>query len=74
VPINADVTISNPSQADVNSIQHYVIKFASDLLQVGRNVAEKKRIKKRKNINKTINTNKHIQVMIRNGTRKLLLL
>jgi hypothetical protein len=34
VPITTNVVISNPTQCKVYSIQHYVIKFVSDL-QVG---------------------------------------
>jgi hypothetical protein len=30
-PITTKVVSSNPTQGDVYSIQHYVIKFASDL-------------------------------------------
>jgi hypothetical protein len=35
VPITANVVISNPVHGEVYSMQHYVIKFVSDLLQVG---------------------------------------
>jgi hypothetical protein len=35
VPITNNVVSSNPVQGEVYSIQHYVIKFASDLRQVG---------------------------------------
>jgi hypothetical protein len=35
VPITTKVVISNHVHGDVDSIQHYVIKFASDLRQVG---------------------------------------
>ena len=34
VPITTDVVISNPANDEVYSIQHYVIKFVSDLRQV----------------------------------------
>ena len=34
VPITTKVVISNHVHGDVDSIQHYVIKFASDLRQV----------------------------------------
>jgi hypothetical protein len=34
VPINTKVVSSNPIHGEVYSIQHYVIKFASDLRQV----------------------------------------
>jgi hypothetical protein len=34
VPINSNVVSSNPTQGEVCSIQHYVIKFVSDLRQV----------------------------------------
>jgi hypothetical protein len=33
--ITTNVVSSNPAQGDVYSIQHYVIKFVSDLRQVG---------------------------------------
>jgi len=33
--ITTKVVISNPIQCEVYSIQHYVIKFVSDLRQVG---------------------------------------
>jgi len=36
VTIRTNVVSSNPFQAEVYSIQHYVIKFVSDLWQVGR--------------------------------------
>ena len=35
VPIITKVVNSNPVHGDVYSIQHYVIKFVSDLQQVG---------------------------------------
>jgi hypothetical protein len=35
VPITTNVISSNPVYGDVYSIQHYVIKFVSDLRQVG---------------------------------------
>ena len=35
VPITTEVLNSNPTHGDVYSIQHYVIKLASDLRQVG---------------------------------------
>ena len=35
VPITTKVVSSNPSQGEVYLIQHYVIKFVSDLRQVG---------------------------------------
>ena len=35
VPITTDVVSSNPVHAEVYSILHYVIKFVSDLRQVG---------------------------------------
>jgi hypothetical protein len=35
VPINTNVVSSNPTYGEVYSIQHYVIKFVSDLRQVG---------------------------------------
>jgi hypothetical protein len=34
VPISTNVVSSNPAHGDVYSIQHYVIKFISDLRQV----------------------------------------
>jgi hypothetical protein len=34
VPITTKVVSSNPAPGEVYSIQHYVIKFASDLRQV----------------------------------------
>ena len=34
VPITTEVVSSNPAQGEVHSIQHYVIKFVSDLPQV----------------------------------------
>jgi hypothetical protein len=34
VPINTNVVSSNPTHSEVYSIQHYVIKFVSDLRQV----------------------------------------
>jgi hypothetical protein len=34
VPITTEVLSSNPTHGDVYSIQHYVIKFVSDLRQV----------------------------------------
>jgi len=34
VPINTKVVSSNPVHGELNLIQHYVIKFVSDLLQV----------------------------------------
>jgi hypothetical protein len=34
VPITAKVVSSNPTDGKVHSIQHYVIKFVSDLLYV----------------------------------------
>jgi hypothetical protein len=36
VPITTDVVSSNLDQGEVYSIQHYVIKFSSDLRHVGR--------------------------------------
>jgi len=35
VPITTEVVSSIPANGDVCSIQHYVIKFVSDLRQVG---------------------------------------
>ena len=35
VPITTNVVSSNPVNAEVYSIQHYVIKFVNDLRQVG---------------------------------------
>jgi hypothetical protein len=35
VPITTDVVSSNPAHGEVYYIQHYVIKFVSDLRQVG---------------------------------------
>ena len=35
VPITTNVVSSNPAHGEVNSIKHYVIKFVSDLRQVG---------------------------------------
>ena len=35
VPITTKVVSSNPVHSEVFSIQHYVIKFVSDLRQVG---------------------------------------
>jgi len=35
VPITIKLLCSNPSHGEVYSIQHYVIKFVSDLRQVG---------------------------------------
>jgi hypothetical protein len=35
VPITAKVVSSNPVHGEVYSIQHYVIKFVSDMRQVG---------------------------------------
>ena len=35
VPIITDVVSSNPAHGEVYSMQHYVIKFVSDLRQVG---------------------------------------
>ena len=35
VHITTNVVISNPAHCEVYSIQHYVIKFVSDLRQVG---------------------------------------
>jgi hypothetical protein len=35
VPITTKVVSSNPVHGEVYSIQHYVIKFVSDLRQVG---------------------------------------
>jgi hypothetical protein len=35
VPITTNVVSSNPAHGEVYSIQHYVIKFVSDLRQVG---------------------------------------
>ena len=35
VPITTNVVSSNPVHGDVYSMQHYVIKFVSDLRQVG---------------------------------------
>jgi hypothetical protein len=34
VPLTTNVASSNPAHGDVYSIQHYVIKFVSDLRQV----------------------------------------
>jgi hypothetical protein len=34
-PITINVVSSNPAHGDVYSIQHYVIKFVSDMRQVG---------------------------------------
>ena len=34
VPIITEVVSSNPAHGEVSSIQHYVIKFVSDLRQV----------------------------------------
>ena len=34
MPINTKVVSSNPAHSEVYSIQHYVIKFVSDLRQV----------------------------------------
>jgi hypothetical protein len=36
VPITTNIVSSNPVHSEVYSIQHYVIKFVSDLRQVGR--------------------------------------
>jgi hypothetical protein len=36
VPTTTKVVSSNPVHGEVYSIQHYVIKFVSDLRQVGR--------------------------------------
>ena len=36
VPITTDIVSSNPLHGEVYSIQHYVIKFVSDLQQMGR--------------------------------------
>ena len=35
VPITTKVVSSNPTHSEVHLIQHYVIKFVSDLQQVG---------------------------------------
>jgi len=35
VPITTNVVSSNPAHGEVYSIQHYVIKFVSDLRQIG---------------------------------------
>ena len=35
VPITTKVVSSNPAHGEVYSIQHYVIRFVNDLLQVG---------------------------------------
>ena len=35
VPITTNIVGSNPAHGEVYSIQHYMIKFASDLQQVG---------------------------------------
>ena len=35
VPMTYKVASSNPANGEVCSVQHYVIKFVSDLLQVG---------------------------------------
>jgi hypothetical protein len=35
VPITTKVVSSNPVHGEVYSIQHYVIKFVSDLRQIG---------------------------------------
>jgi hypothetical protein len=35
VPITTKVVSSNPAYGEVYSIQHYVIKFVSDLRQIG---------------------------------------
>ena len=35
VPITTEVVRSNPAHGEVFSIQHYVIKFVSDLRQIG---------------------------------------
>jgi hypothetical protein len=35
VPITTNVVSSNPAHGEVYSIHHYVIKFVSDLRQVG---------------------------------------
>ena len=35
MPINTNAVSSNPAHGEVYSIQHYVIKFGSDLQQVG---------------------------------------
>jgi hypothetical protein len=35
VPITTKVMSSNPTHGDVYSVQHYLIKFVSDLRQVG---------------------------------------
>jgi hypothetical protein len=35
VPIITDIVSSNPPHGEVYSMQHYVIKFVSDLRQVG---------------------------------------
>jgi len=35
VPITTNVVILNPAHGEVYSIQHYLIKFVSDLRQVG---------------------------------------
>ena len=36
MPITTNVLSSNPAHGEVYSIQHYVIKFVSDLRQAGR--------------------------------------
>jgi hypothetical protein len=35
VPITTNIVSSNPTHGEVYSMQHYVIKFVSDLRQVG---------------------------------------
>jgi len=35
VPITTNIVSSNPTNGEVYTIQHYVIKFVSDLPQVG---------------------------------------
>ena len=35
VPITTNVVSSNPAHGEVDSLQHYVIRFVSDLWQVG---------------------------------------
>ena len=35
VPITTNIVSSNPTHDEVNSIQHYVIKFVSDMRKVG---------------------------------------
>ena len=35
VPVTTEAVSSNPTHGEVYSIQHYVVKFVSDLQQVG---------------------------------------